>query len=40
VERYVDPSDPTLPDFATATTPTALDNYYKFRIISTRRFSP
>jgi hypothetical protein len=39
IERYVDTSDPTLPDFATS--PDAvLDRFYKFRIIGTRRFSP
>jgi hypothetical protein len=39
VERYIDPSDPRLPDFAT--TPSAtLDNYYRFRILSTKRFAP
>ena len=39
IERYVDTSDPTLPDFATK--PDAvLDRFYKFRILGTRRFSP
>ena len=39
VERYVDPNNSTLPDFTTATT-TALDNWYKFRIVSTKQFAP
>jgi len=38
IERYIDPSDPNLPDFAT--TPDAtLDNYYKFRVVSTKKFT-
>lgn len=42
LERYIDPSDTTLPDFATATgsTTTTLDSHYRFRVISTKRFSP
>ena len=39
VERYVDPSDPLLPDFATKPTAT-LDGFYKFRILNTKRFAP
>jgi uncharacterized protein (TIGR02600 family) len=39
IERYVDPSDSRLPDFAT--TPSAtMDQYYRFRIVSTKRFAP
>jgi uncharacterized protein (TIGR02600 family) len=51
IERYIDPNDPRLPDFAGA--PTADDNgngipnadeivdpYYRFRIISTKKFAP
>jgi uncharacterized protein (TIGR02600 family) len=37
IERYVDPSDPTLPDFITNTSGN-LDNYYKFRIINEKKF--
>ncbi|MFZ4776760.1 MAG: hypothetical protein ACOYM3_15420 [Terrimicrobiaceae bacterium] len=38
IERYIDPGDPNLPDFAT--TPNAtLDNYYKFRVVSTKKFT-
>jgi len=43
VERYVDPNDATLPDFAAkaiAGTPVALDSYYKFRVVSERQFAP
>jgi len=39
VERYVDPSDTTLPDFASDPTKT-LDAYYKFRIINSKKFTP
>ncbi len=39
IERYVDASDPNLPDFATKTDAT-LDNYARFRIVSTSKFSP
>lgn len=39
VERYVDPSDPALPDFATNPSAT-LDTYYKFRVLSTKKFAP
>jgi len=39
IERYVDPSDTKLPDFTTNTT-TALDAFYKFRVLNTKKFSP
>lgn len=41
VERYIDPSDPDLPDFAgdEETEETLLD-FYRYRILSTRRFAP
>ncbi len=38
IERYIDASDPTLPDFTTASG--NLDNYYKFRVVSTKKFAP
>ncbi|TDU67196.1 uncharacterized protein (TIGR02600 family) [Prosthecobacter fusiformis] len=39
LERYVDPADPALPDFAT--TPTAtLDAYYRFRVLGSTKFGP
>ena len=46
IERYLDSSDSNLPDFATlmANDPTApklnLDKFYRYRIVSTKRFSP
>lgn len=39
IERYIDASDPTLPDFATNSS-AVLDTYYKFRVVSTKKFAP
>ncbi len=39
IERYIDPADPSLPDFALD--PTAIaDTAYRIRILSTRKFTP
>jgi len=42
IERYVDPSDPSLPDFAElpAESSETLDSHYRFRVLNTRRFAP
>ena len=46
LERYIDVNDPGLPDFATkfAANPTDgtlnIDQYYKMRVVSTKRFAP
>ena len=49
IERYIDPNDPTLPDFAsttdtnnngTADNQETIDRYYKFRIVQRRQFTP
>jgi len=43
LERYVDPNDTTLPDFAAAVVSgsiPSIDPYYKFRVVSTKRFAP
>jgi uncharacterized protein (TIGR02600 family) len=45
IERYVDPRDPDLPDYATMadlppTGSNALPNFYKFRILGERQFNP
>ncbi|WP_157210675.1 Verru_Chthon cassette protein A [Verrucomicrobium spinosum] len=49
IERYVDPNDPELPDFAspndlnangTADNEETLDQYYQYRIVQRRQFSP
>ena len=46
LERYIDPNDPTLPDFAKlmvidpSNSALNIDQYYKFRVTGTRRFAP
>ena len=43
IERYVDPNDKSLPDFAASAGTyynTALDSWYKFRVVSTKQFAP
>ncbi|HSI87312.1 MAG TPA: Verru_Chthon cassette protein A [Candidatus Methylacidiphilales bacterium] len=39
IERYVDPGDPRIPDFAAATDKT-IESYYRWRINTTKRFAP
>lgn len=39
VERYVDPNDDTIPDFATDAFAT-IDPYYRFRVVNPKRFAP
>lgn len=43
LERYIDPNDPDLPDFATVDLTNeraVIDKYYKFRVLETKRFLP
>lgn len=41
IERYIDVSDPNLPDFAAAANAeTSLDSFYRYRVINTKRFNP
>ena len=40
IERYIDPSDPNIPDFATANTTDTLESHYRWRIVNTKRFAP
>jgi len=41
IERYIDPSDAALQSVDFATNPTAsLDDYYRFRIVSSKKFAP
>jgi len=41
IERYVDPSDTTIPDFTAGTsTSQTLAPYYKFRVLSNKQFAP
>lgn len=39
IERYIDTGSP-MPDFANSSTTATVDDFYKFRIISTKRFVP
>lgn len=40
IERYLDTSDTTIPDYATASNPQPIDQFYKFRVLETRQFAP
>ena len=41
IERYIDPADEDIPDYAgTDSSPEPLSEHYKFRIISSERFAP
>ncbi len=40
IERYLDTNDKTIPDYATASNPKPIDNFYKFRVLETRQFAP
>ena len=40
IERYLDTSDTTIPDYATASNPQPIDHFYKFRVLETRQFAP
>ena len=47
IERYIDPSDTTLPDFTTNVTASGglstnapLDSYYRFRVFNAKQFTP
>ncbi|MEQ1859296.1 MAG: Verru_Chthon cassette protein A [Chthoniobacteraceae bacterium] len=39
IERYIDPADPNLPDFAT-TTDAVADQAYRTRVLATKKFTP
>ncbi len=41
IERYIDPADPNIPDFAQSpNSGKSLDNYYRYRVLNTKRFAP
>lgn len=41
IERYIDPADPNLVDFAMAANKeVTMDEFYRFRVIATKRFNP
>jgi uncharacterized protein (TIGR02600 family) len=40
VERYLDPSNPNIPDYATNVAADSLDNYYQWRTVANQAFNP
>ncbi len=40
VERYIEPNDPAIPDYTILSGASTLDEFYKFRVINEKRFSP
>jgi uncharacterized protein (TIGR02600 family) len=40
VERYIDPNDTTIPDYATVSNPRPIHEFYKWRIVSNTQFNP
>ncbi len=40
IERFLDPAEPGIPDYATATNPAPIDKFYRFRVLSVRQFAP
>jgi uncharacterized protein (TIGR02600 family) len=40
IERYVDPCDPEIPDYATEPNPRPLADFYQFRVLANRQFIP
>lgn len=40
IERYVDPADPMLPDYAIINGGDTLDKHYRFRVLGTTKFGP
>jgi hypothetical protein len=40
VERYIDPNDKNVPDYATENNPRPIHEFYKWRIVSNTQFNP
>lgn len=40
LERYIDPNDTSIPDYATDLAASSLENHYNWRVIENRRFAP
>jgi len=40
VERYIDPNDRSIPDYATDSAPRPLHEFYKWRVVSNTQFNP
>jgi hypothetical protein len=40
LERYIDPNDPDLPDYADLGTHPPISDFYKFRVVQAKQFTP
>ncbi len=40
IERFIDPNDPNIPDYATDTDAAPIGEFYQFRVFNSTRFSP
>lgn len=40
IERYVDPNDTNIPDYATNAGAPSIDKFYKFRVVASKQFNP
>jgi hypothetical protein len=40
IERYIDPSNTALPDFASPTNSVTMDDYYSYRVFNAKQFTP
>jgi uncharacterized protein (TIGR02600 family) len=40
VERYIDPNDTRIPDYANASEETPISSFYKFRVVQAKQFAP
>jgi hypothetical protein len=40
LERFLDPTRPGIPDYATASSPESLDAFYQWRIVASNTFAP
>ena len=40
IERFINPNAERIPDYATEASSGALDQFYQFRVVDGRRFSP
>jgi hypothetical protein len=40
IERYIDPSNTVLPDFASPTNSVTMDDYYSYRVFNAKQFTP
>jgi len=40
IERFIDPNDPSIPDYADPSVTTPISDFYKFRMIQSKQFAP